>query len=362
MITESLLAAIDRGREGRNQGYGIGLPKLEQVIDGVCKGVYTLIFAESGVGKSSFMLYSYIYRPMMEHFNDNKFKISLFSLEMNADMIMAKLLSTYIFETYGKRLSVKQLLSTQKDFILNDEMYEIVQKCIPWMRRVEEILTIYDKAANANTIYAALMTELEREGRFEETDKRKIFIPNDPELVHVVVVDHLARVFPQPGKTLKQEMDDVSKYLYSLKNRCGISPVVIQQSNRNIQSMDRRKEGMVIPMSSDLKDTNSSFEDSEICLAVFSPHNAKLATHRGYEIKNALENKFRSVFCIKSRYGESNVEDYVYFDGKCNIWKEMPRASEINDYAIFDNPRWFLEDNEREQTIDQGIMNVKFVL
>lgn len=51
MITESLLTAIDRGREGKSQGYSIGLPKLEQIVDGVCKGVYTLIFAESGVGE-----------------------------------------------------------------------------------------------------------------------------------------------------------------------------------------------------------------------------------------------------------------------------------------------------------------------
>lgn len=51
MITESLIQAIDRGREGKEQGYSIGLPKLEQVIDGVTKGTYTLIAAESGVGK-----------------------------------------------------------------------------------------------------------------------------------------------------------------------------------------------------------------------------------------------------------------------------------------------------------------------
>lgn len=50
MITETLLEAINRGREGKSQGYSMGLPKLEQVIDGVCKGVYTLIGAESGIG------------------------------------------------------------------------------------------------------------------------------------------------------------------------------------------------------------------------------------------------------------------------------------------------------------------------
>lgn len=251
MIVESLIEAIDRGRLGKSQGYSIGLPKLEQVIDGVCKGVYTLAFAESGVGKSSFMLYSFVYRPLMDHLDDGKFKISLFSLEMNAEMLMAKLLSTYIFETYGRRLSLKQLLSAQRGFILNDECYEIVKKCIPWMKKVESILTIYDKNATANSIYNNIMSELEERGTFTETDKRKIYTPNDPDLVHIVVIDHLARVVPAKGNTLKQEMDLVSKYLYSLKNRCGISPVVIQQSNRNIQNIDRRKEGLMVPMSSD---------------------------------------------------------------------------------------------------------------
>lgn len=193
MITESLIQAIDRGREGKEQGYSIGLPKLEKVIDGVCKGVYTLISAESGIGKSSFMLYSYIYRPLMDHLYDDKFKISLFSLEMSADKILAKLLSTYIFEKYGVRLSLKQLLSVQKGFILNDECYAIVKECIPWLKRVESILTIYDKSATANSIYSNILKELEARGRFEETDKRKIYYPNDPDLVHLVIIDHLAK-------------------------------------------------------------------------------------------------------------------------------------------------------------------------
>ncbi len=364
MITESLIQAIDRGREGREQGYSIGLPKLEQIIDGACKGTYTLIGAESGVGKSSFMLYSYVYRPLMDHLYDDKFKISLFSLEMSADKILAKLLSTYIFEKYGVRLSLKQLLSVQKGFILNDECYAIVKECIPWLKRVEAILTIYDKSATAKSIYSNILKELEERGRFEETDKRKIYYPNDPDLVHLVIIDHLARVFCSPGNTLKQEMDLTSKYLYSLKNRCGISPIVIQQMNRGIQSMDRRKEGMVIPLTSDLKDTNSTVEDAEIILAIFDPDKAKLNSHRGYDIKQ-LDKKFRSIFVLKSRYGESDVEDFIYYDGKCNKWVEMPSPSTIYDYGVFENPRWYLEakeDNTEKEDVESNSKKSKFVL
>ena len=353
MITEALLEAIDRGREGKSQGYGIGLPKLEQIIDGVCRGVYYLIGGESGTGKSSLYLYSFIYRPLGGHLNDDNLKISLFSLEMNADKILAKLLSTYIFETYGKRLSLKQLLSASKGYILDDDSYQIVKECIPWMKKVEEKLVIYDKNISANGIYSALLKELELAGTFKETDKRKIYIPNNPDLIHLVVVDHVARIFPTQGNTLKQEMDLTSKYLYSLKNRCGITPIVIQQLNRSIQSMDRRKESMVLPLTSDFKDSNATIEDAEIVLAIFSPNKAKLTTHRSYDIKT-LGDRFRSIVVLKSRYGEADVEDFVYYDGKCNKWVEYPRASEINDYTIFDNPRWYEQNMKGIELVDKN--------
>ncbi len=351
MITESLIEAIDRGREGKEQGISIGLPKLEQYIDGVCKGVYTLTMAESGVGKSSFMLYSYVYRPLIDHLDDNKLRISIFSLEMNANMLMAKLLSTYIFEHYNVRLSIKQLLSVQRGFRLNDNCYKIVQECIPWMKKVESVLTIYDKSATANFIYKSLLNELNNRGKFIETEHRKIYIPNDPNLTHIVIVDHIGRIMPSAGSTLKQEMDLASKYLYSLKNRCNITPIVIQQMNRSIQSMDRRKESMITPLTSDAKDTNATIEDAESILAIFSPDKAKLSTYKGYDIKE-LGDSFRSIHVLKSRYGEANVEDAVYYDGKCNKWIELPRANEINDYEKYKNPRWYLEkdkeDNEKQ--------------
>ena len=269
---------------------------------------------------------------------------------------------TTIFEKYNIRLSVKQLLSVQKGFILNDECYNIVKECIPWMKKVESILTIYDKSATANSIYSNILKELEDRGRFEETDKRKIYYPDNPDLVHLVIIDHLARIFCAPGNTLKQEMDLVSKYLYSLKNRCGISPIVIQQMNRGIQNVERRKEGLVTPLTSDLKDTNSSVEDAEIILAIFSPNKAKLSTHRGYDIKQ-LEDKYRSIFVLKSRYGESNVEDSIYYDGKCNKWVELPASNTIYDYEKFNNPRWYLENAEDNVSVeDKTNQQTKFVL
>lgn len=99
-------------------------------------------------------------------------------------------------------------------------------------------------------------------------------------------------------------------------------------------------------------------------MAIFSPNRAKLSTHKGYDIKQ-LGDKFRSIFVLKSRYGESDVEDFVYYDGRYNIWKELPRSSDINDYGIFENARWF-EDNMKSIELvnkeDKSTVTTKFTL
>ena len=73
MITNSLIHQITFGREGKNWGYSMGLSKLEEVIDGVTQSIYTLVFSPTGSGKTSLVLYSYIYKPLMEHLYDNNF-------------------------------------------------------------------------------------------------------------------------------------------------------------------------------------------------------------------------------------------------------------------------------------------------
>ena len=86
MINE-LLNQVDRGRLGKNWGLSMGLPKLEEYIDGVSQGTYTILFSASGVGKTSLALNSYIYRPLMDIIKypdfHEKYEILYISLEIN---------------------------------------------------------------------------------------------------------------------------------------------------------------------------------------------------------------------------------------------------------------------------------------
>lgn len=180
----------------------------------------------------------------MEHLQDEDFHVIYYSLEISGELLMAKLLSIYIFEHYKIELSAKDILSRTKGAVLSDEYYNIIKECIPWLRRMEQMVTIYDGALNANTFYSTMINELKKVGKFVEEDGKKKYIPNNPERITAVVIDHLNLLTHAAGRTMKQEIDLLSTELVTLRNLCGISPIAIMQANRNSMAMDRRAAGM----------------------------------------------------------------------------------------------------------------------
>lgn len=303
MICESLLKQIDFGRTGKNHGFSMGLEKLESIIDGVMQSTYTLLFSGTGSGKSTLALYSYVYVPLKEHLEDGNYKVTYYSLEMSAEMLFAKLLSLHMFDTYGVDISTKELLSRKKDYILSDELYEIINESMEWLNKVEKVVTVYDKGLNADILYANLSEELSKCGKTTETEHRKIYTPNNPNLIHTVIIDHMSLVRPKPGRSLKEEMDLISSYLITFRNRCGISPLVIMQANRDSAGMERRKQGLNNLRLSDTKDSGNMAQDAEIVISIFNPHREHLSSYNKYDIR-ILEDHFRSITVLKEKFAK----------------------------------------------------------
>lgn len=350
-IIDEIFKQIDAGRSGENHGYSMGLPKLEGIIDGVTKETYTLILSNSGAGKSSFALYAYVYKPLMEHLDDDDYKVLFFALEMSEWSLYIKLLSIYIFETYGIELSFKEILSKKKEYILSDEHYDLVQECRPWLEQISKKLEVYDKHVNANTVYAILKSRLEKMGKFVESETKLTYIPNNPNLIYVVVIDHIGLVRPQQGNSLKQEIDLLSSYLVTLREKCRISPVVVQQANREQGNIERFKQGKSAFTINDAKDSGNTVQDCNVMLAIYNPHRDGLKSYKSYDIKQ-LESNFRSIMCLKNRFGDCDVEVGCNFFGGINLFQELPKPDEIYDYARYTNPNYLLIDIDKE--LDQS--------
>lgn len=360
---DELFDEIDRGREGRNQGFTMGLPKLENLVGGVLPSVYTLIFAATGAGKSSFALYSYVYRPLMEHLDDDKFRITYFSLEMKKKVLYARLLCLYLFDTYGVEISQKEIFSKRRNYRLNDEYYQLIKDSRPWLEKVKKHMIVYDKTCTAKYLLNKLLIELKSTGDLKLSgsgDELEItYKPKDPDLVHVVVVDHIG-LLSVPNMRLKSEIDALSSTLVQLRNACGISPVVISQINRDAGNIERRKQGLNNLTINDVKDSGNPSQDCEVAISVFDPFREKLASYNKYDVKT-LEDNFRVVTVQKSRDGEACKEIGVNFFGRMGYWKEMPKPDEIYDWQKYTNPSYILNPETEESKINET-NNVKLNL
>lgn len=319
----------------------MGLPKLEGIIDGVTQGTYTLIISSSGSGKSSFSLYSYVYRPLMEHLDDDNFKVLYVSLEMSELSMFIKLMSIYIFETYGKKLSYKEILSKKRGYVLDEEGYQMVLKCEDWLNKIESKIEFYDKNVSADSLYAILCNRLEQCGEFVETETRKTYIPKNPDLIYVIVLDHIGLVRPKAGRTLKQEIDLVSSYLVTLREMCNISPVVIQQANRDHGNIERFKAGKSAFTMNDSKDSGNTVNDCNIMLAIFDPFKEGIRNHRGYSVEE-MAGRFRTCQVLKNRFGECDVEVGLNFFGEINYFMELPTPDKISNYTQYQEPDYIL--------------------
>jgi replicative DNA helicase len=105
-----LYQKIDQGRQGKNIGLSTGISKLDKYTGGIQAGLYTLIFGVSGSAKSALALYSYIYRPLRDY-PEKDIRLCYFSLELSAELLLAKLLCMYIYEEYNIIIPYTNLMS-----------------------------------------------------------------------------------------------------------------------------------------------------------------------------------------------------------------------------------------------------------
>ena len=333
---DKLYELIDKGRSGLNIGISTGLTKLDSVISGIQKQTFYLIAGSTGAGKTSLCLYSFVYRPLMEHLGTDNFKVIYYSLEMTAEMLLAKLLSIYIWETFNIQLSYQQILSRLN--ILDDYNYGYILKAKDWLKQIEKQILIYDKKLTTNSLYAHLKAYAEANGIFEEQDHKVIYKPNNPDQILLVVGDHMGLMTPLAGQTKKQAMDLGAEYMFYFRNKCGWSMLPLQQLNRQNSSIDRRKENMQIPEIQDLKDTGGIAEAADVVLALHCPAKEKMSTWEGYNIK-ILKDKIRGICVLKNRFGESDKIVPAAFYGNINYFKDLPKSEEIiakgNDYRPY---------------------------
>ncbi len=341
MIVDNLYNSIERGKQGLNSGLSTSLPKLDKLIYGIQRKWLTVAAGDSGSGKTSFVLYTQVFQTFQQYMRNPELDIHylLFSFEMSAEVLLAKLLSTYIYEEYNKVISYDQILSLTDT--LSEENYEIIVEAKQWLTIFESRCEIIDKPVTAKGLYAICKEWSRKFGTYKEIEKteeyvKEDYVPNNPQQYLMVVVDHIKLLSVASGHTSKQEIDEACDYLIHFRNKCSFTINIVQQLNRNFKSMDRRQGGFSLLQLDDLSDSSGPAQAAETVIGIFHPFREKMARCEGYDVRQ-LKDRIRLIQILKNRFGIADKSIGVCFYGENSYWKELPLPSEINDYSTYVN-------------------------
>ena len=333
MGVKQLYHNIKKGKEGKNLGISTGCPKLDHIINGVQRKYMYIVAGDTGSGKSSFALDLFVYN-LYKNRKEHPIHFLYYSFEMASEIILAKILSLYIWDTYQKIIPFKTILSLEE--IISEENYNLVMNSQKWLSDFSEIITIYDTALTPAGIYATCKTWLKEFGEFIQISEHKEeYREYDSTQYNMVIIDHISLIAGPDTKKVK--IDTVCDYMIGFRNKCNISPVIVQQTNRNSKSMDRKLNGYELFSLDDLQDSSATGQAAEVVLMLYYPFREKIAKCEGYPIQSILKERFRLTQIAKNRFGQSDKNIGNIFHGEIGLFGELPRPQDIIDYDEYLN-------------------------
>ena len=366
MNFKSILEDIEVAKANHEQGYFNcipfkGMERLERLLPGIEQDTYYLLTAGSGVGKSKLARSLFVHNPIqyIEQNPDSDIRVTIkyFSLEESKKKIILSEISRYLFATFGKVVSVKQLQSRGRhNNISSETLFQIKQaeeyvnkflgrvEIIDWIKNPTGIykymrdyaMTIGNYYKEDHTPFTPEEIEAVRKAEDSETFKKIAYYKkHDPRHYVIVLVDHISLLQTEFGaSTTREAMEKYSsKYCIRMRDMFGFIPVNVQQqaSDKEVIETNYRgktNEEKLEPSLSGLGDCKTTQRDANVVLGLFNPHRYGIEKHNGYPIKDILKEKYRSLSILKDRDGVADKKVPLFFNGAVDFFKELPRLED----------------------------------
>lgn len=340
-IFNNLKIEVEKGITGENNGLSTGFEGLDRYIS-IRRKIYTLVFGSSGTGKSTLVHNAYILNPFDQWFKNKqnskiKLKIVYFSQERSASYVTAKWLCRKIFLNEGILLPLPKLMGwwTQK---LTPDEHDLFLKYEPYFQNMEGVIEIIEGGQNPTAIYRWIKDWGEKNGKIEQISEfQKVYIPNDENLITLIIVDHQSLIRKEKGlNTKKEAIDKLSEYLQWGRDFFGFSPVLVAQMNRDIANPMYQKMESFEPTPEQIKDSATSFEDSDVCISLFDSVKFKTKAPTFHDAEKLVDMKtgakfYRSLKIHKNSWGEDDIRKAMAFHGAIGLFKELPKYDEMTD-------------------------------
>lgn len=325
-LYEEVLQEIEYKKTRKERGLFNGIPfpypKWRDFIPSIDKGMYLGLLAPSGVGKSRFVRKTFVYDLYeFSKANDYPIKILYFALEDAKIPVYKKIICHYLWKRHQFDISPTQLDSK---FVGFDNRYlQVMKDDRKFFMELEKDVVIINDCATPSEIVA----------RCEDAHKRA------GETHHIVVIiDNFSNILPDAHHANEwQAVRELSRnhIRLNLCKRLGMTVIGVLQTDvdtdkNTYRNSDKAPISTLEPNTASIGDIKVIIRDFYVLLGLFHPWKYEIKRYPyqdGYNTE-VLRNNFRSLLMLKNNEGEMAPRLPLWFDGRKEIFSEMPALTE----------------------------------
>ncbi len=233
-LKDLALKVLNDALNGKD-GFGIptGISDLDMLIHGYTRGSLIVVGARPGVGKTAFMT------DLALRLMDRGFTPALFSLEMEAEQIVARMIASL------SRVELRKILSAK----VPPERSPEVTRAVDRISRVSMVLD--------DTRFMDVMT---LRSKIRQARRRG---------AHVVFVDYLQLILPHEKGIRRMRYEEIAEITRSLKILAGelhTSIVLLSQLSRDVEKREDHR-----PRLADLRESGAIEQDADVVIFLHDP-------------------------------------------------------------------------------------------
>lgn len=325
------------------------------------------VTANTGVGKSKFTKHLFVKKPY-DFVKNNpktglKLRIIYFALEESVASFEDNIMVMRLAEKHGIYKGISYLRSYKKEY-LSEEILDLLEADEEWRQEFLDHVDVVEednptgmwkhckKLADELGVTQPKMVKVKKflpdgSHKYVIEQRGTEYIPNDPDMYVIVVVDHINLIKPekapkyrtQEGKTprvlskhetIERWVTDYARNVLCKKWGWSVVNVIQQSAESEKQQYSKSGGSIAAKVEPSLEGFGNNKEiqrDHDVILGLFNPHRYKIPEVQGWDIRK-VRDYYRQVSILKNRIGEDYKKVSLFFEGATGTFKEMPSSKD----------------------------------
>lgn len=324
-------------------------PDLFKIIPGWLKGVFHCVTAGSGVGKTKFSKYAFLFHGYNYcRANNLPFYCLYFCLEESIEKFWVTIQCDLISEKFGLELTYYQYKGYHEGF--TKEHQEALDAVADEIAEMKKVIFPIDHVFNPTGIYKTVMKFMDTIGTRKDgvVDSDEFgnkwssfdYTYDNPDTQVMVIVDHMKLVTPEknPFAQINTTFDAINKLAeYVVKFICKKYQVIflaVHQQESSGDNLENVRFGSPEPSLNKLGVNKIVQQEYAVVIGLFNPERVKGSPYHSYNPRQ-FDGNIRFAYILKHRDGLDNFVKGMWFHGKTSKFEELPKSDKREEIEQF---------------------------